>query len=142
MAWEIYKPGQGKWTRILTAAGVGALVLAGVSWVWSEMDGIRDDYLRSYLQTGMALVVVLGMGALVYWALNWPKIADFMIATEAEMRKVNWPSRREIVGSTVVVIGGMLMMAAMLWAVDILFTALFVEIKVIEGQGLLSRLFS
>jgi len=142
VALEIYKPGQGKWTRILTAAGVGALVLAGVSWLWSEMDGIRNDYYRSYLQTGMAGALVLGVGALLYWALNWPRIADFMIATEGEMRKVNWPSRREIVGSTVVVIGGTLMMAVMLWVVDIVFTALFVEMKVIEGQGLLSRLFS
>jgi hypothetical protein len=36
--------------------------------------------------------------------IDWPedlKVVDFMIATEGELKKVNWSTRREIVGSDV-----------------------------------------
>ncbi|MBI2932313.1 MAG: preprotein translocase subunit SecE [Planctomycetes bacterium] len=36
--------------------------------------------------------------------MNRPAWADFLIETQAEMRKVSWPARREWVGSSVVVI--------------------------------------
>ena len=34
MALAIYKPGQGYWTRMLSAVGMGILVLAGAYWLW------------------------------------------------------------------------------------------------------------
>lgn len=127
---SLYKPGQGYWTRVLSAIGAGTLVLAGVGWLWAEMQRIQTNTV--YWQSGMAVGVITFFGVLLYYLLNKPKIADFMIATEAEMKKVNWPTRREVVGATVVVIAGTLLMCLLLFVVDLLFGWIFLEIGILE----------
>jgi preprotein translocase subunit SecE len=127
---KIYKPGQGYWTRVVTAIGAGTLVLAGVAWLWEKLSVVQDNTI--YYQAGMAVGVIGFFGALGFWLLNKPRIADFMIATEAEMKKVNWPTRREILGSTWVVICGTFMIAALLFVVDLGFGALFLKLGVLE----------
>ncbi|MFP4224166.1 MAG: preprotein translocase subunit SecE [Phycisphaeraceae bacterium] len=131
MAISIYKPGQGYWTRTLSAIGAGTIVLAGVAWGWTKMSVISENTI--YYQSGMAAAVILVLGGLIYWLLNNPRVADFMIATEAEMKKVNWPSRREIFGSTVVVIAGTLMLAVLLFLIDLLFAGFFQWIGILQG---------
>ncbi len=148
MALRIYKSGQGYWTRVLSAAGAGAIVLSGVLWLWQQMEALSartavpdptwwDRFLDNvannmvYYQSGMAVVLLLFFGWLLFWLLNKPNIADFMIATEVEMKKVNWPSRKEIIGSTWVVICGTLMLMVLLRSVDMLFALLFREIGVL-----------
>ncbi|MFP4145207.1 MAG: preprotein translocase subunit SecE [Phycisphaeraceae bacterium] len=131
MALSIYKPGQGYWTRTLSAIGAGTIVLAGVAWGWTKMSVISENTI--YYQSGMAAAVILVLGGLIYWLLNNPRVADFMIATEAEMKKVNWPSRREIFGSTVVVIAGTLMLAVLLFLIDLLFAGFFQWIGILQG---------
>ena len=132
---SVYKPGQGYWTRVLSALGAGVLVLAGVGWLWNELSVIRDDRYRLYVQAGVAVGVIVFFGGLLWWVLNNTRTVDFMIATESEMRKVNWPTRREIIGSTWVVICGTLLMAMLLFVVDIAFALLFQSIGVLEGGG-------
>ncbi|MCK4602752.1 MAG: preprotein translocase subunit SecE [Phycisphaerae bacterium] len=61
----------------------------------------------------------------MFWVVNRPRSADFLIATEGEMKKVSWSSKKEIVGSTKVVIVTTFMLAAILFSVDILFQVLF-----------------
>lgn len=140
MTFSIYKPGQGYWTRVLTAAGAGAFVLAGVAWVWSHLSTLADAY-RLYAQAASAVALLASFSLLLWWLLNKPRIVDFMIATEAEMRKVNWPSRREVTGSTWIVICGTFMMAFMLFFVDIAFTILFTEIHILDsGIDLVSKI--
>lgn len=135
MALSIYKPGQGYYTRMLSAVGVGVIVLSGVAWLWEKMTTIdsipRDQEL--YYQGGMAVIVIAFFGAVVYFLLNKPRIADFMIATEAEMKKVNWPSKKEIIGSTWVVICGTAFIALLLWVINLGFAELFIRIGVLEG---------
>ncbi len=135
MALSIYKPGQGYYTRMLTAVGVGVIVLSGVAWFWEKMtaiEAIPDDQ-ELFYQAGMAVGVIAFFGALVFFILNKPRIADFMIATEAEMKKVNWPSKKEIIGSTWVVICGTAFMAILLFLINIGFADLFRRIGVLEG---------
>ncbi len=60
------------------------------------------------------------------------KAGDFMIATEGEMKKVNWSSKREVVGSTKVVIMFTLLMAMLLFVVDLVFQALFKALNVLK----------
>src|SRR3712207_7866772 len=43
--------------------------------------------------------------------MNKPANVDFLIATDSEMKKVNWTSRRELIGSTKVVIVFMFLIA-------------------------------
>ena len=134
MALTIYKPGQGYWTRVLSAVGAGTLVLAGVAWLWNELEGVHHEY-TIYIQAGVAIGVIAILGGLLWWVFNKPRVVDFMIATESEMRKVNWPTRSELIGSTWIVICGTLLMALFLFVVDIVFAKLFQSFGVLEGGG-------
>jgi preprotein translocase subunit SecE len=49
--------------------------------------------------------VVLALGLWIgYRLVNLPTFADFLIAVEAEMNKVSWPSKAELVRASIVVI--------------------------------------
>ena len=135
MAFKIYKPGQGYYTRMLSAVGVGVIVLSGVAWLWEKMPTIRGIPKNQmlYYQGGMAVGVIALFGIIVFFILNKPRIADFMIATEAEMKKVNWPSKKEIIGSTWVVICGTAFIATLLWCINLSFAYLFTQINLLEG---------
>ena len=132
MSLSIYKPGQGYWTRVLSAIGAGVLVLVLLAWILGELATIGDEQTRRIIQSVVAVVMIGGFGGLGYWVMNKVRIVDFLIATDSEMRKVNWPSRREIAGSTWVVICGTMLMALLLWVVDILFGLLFQEIGILK----------
>lgn len=135
MGLAIYKPGQGYYTRMLSAVGIGVIVCSGVFWFWEKMnaiDAIPKDQILLY-QGGMAIVVIAFFGILSYLILNKARVADFMIATEAEMKKVNWPSKKEIIGSTWVVICGTFIIALLLWLIDLGFGALALWTGLLEG---------
>lgn len=133
MALPIYKSGQGYWTRMLTAVGAGTLVLAGAAWLYARIipQFFRDMGNLIYVQAGVATGVIVVFGLLIYWLLNKPRIVDFMIAVEAEMKKVNWPTRKEIIGSTWVVICGTLLFAGLLFVINIAFGWLFTTINIL-----------
>lgn len=132
MPLSIYKPGQGYWTRVLSAVGAGVVVCVLLAWILNELaGGVGDEKTRRIVQSIVAVGMLGGFGGLGYWVMNKPRIVDFLIATDSEMRKVNWPGRREIVGSTWVVICGTLLMAALLWVVDLGFAALFQKIGIL-----------
>ncbi|MFA6134347.1 MAG: preprotein translocase subunit SecE [Phycisphaerae bacterium] len=121
---EIYKRGQGKYTRVITFVAVVVITVIGA--------GILSGMFKAYALTakpairfGVPSLLVLAVAALMFWIVNRPSSADFMIATESEMKKVSWSSRKEIIGSTKVVIITTLIMAAVLFGVDMLFTMLF-----------------
>lgn len=96
---------------------------------------------RLYIQAGVSVGIILVFGALVYYLLNKPNIVDFMIATEAEMKKVNWPTKREVMGSTWIVICGTVMMAVLLLVVDLAFAEGFVRMHVLEGNPPVTEFF-
>ncbi len=107
-------------------------------------EGVDTDYVVESFEPRNLLVVLQGAIGLVaiplaifglFWVTNRPRIADFLIATEIEMRKVNWPTRKELIGSTWVVIIGALMLAILLRIVDIIFAALFISIGILEGTS-------
>lgn len=226
----IHKPGQGYWTRLLSALGFGAVVAAGAMWLFTELkavdlpqeyhyaveaqpeglsegavanlylddDGDRlggtapvlrvfenesagqwvvvmDQLTRSedendatfstvasigpqlsgdagavafevverngvetinrqLLQGGAAIgVILLGALGLLYFCYANTKTVDFLIATEGEMKKVNWSSRREVIGSTWVVISVSVLIAVVLLAADVLFSSFFSQIGVLQN---------
>ena len=136
MALLRYKPGQGYYTRTLSFIWFLTLAAALTLWLWAELGAIRTNTV--YWQAGSAIVMALLFVPLLYWVINRPKIADFMIATEQEMRKVNWPGQREIIGSTTVVIAGTLMMALILFLINIFFGWFFQQIGILNagaGEG-------
>lgn len=134
MAMTIYKSGQGYWTRVLTAVGSLTIALAGVGWFATRIlpvVGWAKGNLM-YWQAGIGAGVFLLVGIVLWVLLNKPRIADFMIATENEMKKVNWPSKKAVIGLTWVVIAGTLLIALLLFVVNTAFTWVFQKINILH----------
>lgn len=130
----MYKPGQGYWTRMMTAIGAGMLVLMGGVWLANHLQSVRIGSIEPlYTSTAAALVVCLiGAFFIYHFVARHERSGDFLIATEGEMKKVNWSSRREVLGSTWVVIGVCLFVTAFVYLCDIVFLKFFQLIRVLE----------
>jgi preprotein translocase subunit SecE len=134
---HIYKPGQGYWTRMGTAAAaalIGALTahfLYRNLPVWIGAAGVEMEKART-ISLGIIAVLAIAYAILVFWLTNKPNNADFLIATDSEMKKVNWTSRKELIGSTKVVIIFMFLIAFLLFAFDIVFGYFFYMIGVLK----------
>lgn len=86
-----------------------------------------------YLQVGVAGAVML-VGALATFVIVGTKknSVEFLIATDGEMKKVNWTSYREVKGSTIVVIAATFLIAGFLFGVDTVFANIFSAIGVLQ----------
>jgi preprotein translocase SecE subunit len=82
---------------------------------------------------------IVAFAGLCWWLMNKPTNVDFLIATDSEMKKVNWTSRRELIGSTKVVIIFMFLIAAILFLIDVGFGYLFYMVKVLKNAAVLSK---
>jgi preprotein translocase subunit SecE len=117
---DIYKKQQGRYTRSLTFTGAMLIAVSGAY----VLTGKLYDFVP-YMRYGIPALVVVLIGLMAFWMVNRPRSADFLIATEGEMKKVAWSGKKEVIGSTKVVIVTTLMIALLLFGVDILFGALF-----------------
>ena len=136
MSVGIYKQGQGYWVRLRSAIGFGLLVMMGVIWLWDQLAAVRFGTLEPvYVQGGISVIVIAICGLIGYQLSGRkPKFIDFMIATEGEMRKVNWSTRREIFGSTILVILLTLLIAVFCKVADLAFSAFFQWIDVLQSS--------
>ena len=133
---RIYKPGQGYWTRLGTVIGVGLIIALTANFIYKEL----DSFVGPGTKTNWPLSVILGsvgafvvaLGLVAWHDLNKPSVVDFLIATESEMKKVNWTSRKELIGSTKVVIVFMLLIALVLFLFDLVFGWFFYGIRVLH----------
>lgn len=134
MSEAIYKSGQGYWTRMMSAAAFGLLAIMGSVWIWERWGAASGTSTNTkYITGGVALLFLGAMAALMFFYLGRnPRTVDFLIATEGEMKKVNWSTRREITGSTGVVIFTMLTIALFCFVCDQLFAFSFVWIGVLD----------
>lgn len=217
MALGIYKPGQGYWTRVLTAVGLGVFALSGIAWLWAQIaalpvpisqwsltlsgasgevqpgqalqlfaspeaadpigsavvasadDSGRRLAIRSvqmigdnsasaatfvsapgydaavtgrfgqpafqilYVQAAVAAALLLLSALVIYLVAGAkPKTNEFLIAVDSEMKKVNWSTRREIVGSTWVVVTVCFLLTAILFSIDLGFGTFFRAIGILK----------
>jgi len=130
---EIYKPSQGYYTRMCSGVAAGLLLLWAAIFTHNKISGFTTGTTGQYVRVGVAVAILLVGGLIMYrlLALN-RKVCDFMIATEGEMKRVHWTSRREIAGSTKVVIFVVLALGVFLFVVDIGLMLFFSEIKVLR----------
>lgn len=85
------------------------------------------------LQAGVAGLVLLLGAVLTYWLVGVKEnTVEFLIATDGEMKKVNWSTRKDIIGSTQVVLLWTVLIAGGLYLVDIAFSQFFSLIGVLE----------
>ena len=135
----IQKRGQGYWTRMGTAAGaalLGALTAYNL-YVWlpvlMNLGSTPEAVAREkQIAMGVAAGFFVLFAAFAWRLMNKPDNVDFLIATDSEMKKVNWTSRRELIGSTKVVIVFMFLIAAFLFVIDVAFSYFFFMIKVLH----------
>ncbi len=133
-AFHVLKPGQGVRVRWGSAIGAGVLSLAFAHFIWTQIQVFNfGETYQFYVRTLVPVVLFLALAYLTFWAVGRnPKVIDFMIATEGEMKKVNWSSKKEIWGATRVVIVTVLALAFLLAIVDAVFILFFSTIKVLH----------
>jgi preprotein translocase subunit SecE len=125
-----YKRSQGRVARQATFGAILIVVsLGALSWMNHFIDG--SAALR-YAVPGVMVVVGLWLG---FRLINYPPFADFLIAVGAEMNKVSWPARAELVRASIVVIFVIFSLAALLYAYDFIWLTLFKAIGVIRVSG-------
>ncbi len=50
---------------------------------------------------------------------RWQQLVQFLTEVRAELKRVNWPLRKEVVGSTIVVIVSVFILSLFLGVVDV-----------------------
>jgi len=132
----IYKKGQGYWTRMGTAISVTCLAALTAFELYDKRVyfGMAGNERRS-LALVLASALFIAIMALAWRIMNKPSNVDFLIATDSEMKKVNWTSRRELIGSTKVVVAFMFFIAFFLAVCDVVLAGFFQVIGVLKGGG-------
>ena len=131
-----YKRTQGQLIRRLTILGFLVIIGSAVyslshhghlrrfaapgtqDWVM-RTPGLPDVTLLPDLQFTVPLILIAGGIWLALRAVNYPPFADFLIATEAEMNKVAWPTKRNLIKDTIVVLIMVALLAIFLFLVDV-----------------------
>lgn len=129
LATGLYKRNQGRLARQLTAAGIGAIVVAG-AYVLSQgpLAGMARE-----VKVGIPFAITLVAGWVAYRLVNYPRFAEFLISVEAEMGKVSWAGKEELYRATVVVLSTMLFLGVILFFYDLLWQKILFWIHVLPG---------
>jgi preprotein translocase subunit SecE len=123
---RIYKRSQGRITRQVTFFSM-AIALVAVAYRLS--DTMSETKAALYLGVP-GLLLLVGVW-ICYRIVNLPAFADFLIAVEAEMNKVSWPSRGELYRHSIVVLVVLFILSAVLFGYDIVWKWVFIALHVI-----------
>lgn len=136
----LYKRSQGRITRQVTFGALVLIVAIGC-WRLQQMLQSPPRFLTSWLGSvshwwpavywGLPLVFLLVGLWVAYRLVNLPRFADFLIAVEAEMNKVSWPSWPELVRGSLVVLTTMIALAVVLAIFDLVWNELFRTIGIL-----------
>ena len=117
---SIYKRSQGRITRQITFAVVALAVALGLWRLYESLIGCGNG-LRYGLPGGLLLCCLWA----AYRLVNIPAFADFLIAVEAEMNKVSWPTRSELFRASIVVLFTIFILATILAGFDFFWRIIF-----------------
>jgi preprotein translocase subunit SecE len=124
----IYKRNQGRITRQVTFFALAITVVLGILrlhtvlrlwWLAKRLPGLE------YWLPGGLLLAGLWIS---YRIVNLPSFADFLIAVEAEMNKVSWPSRTELFRASLVVLFTIFSLAIILAGFDLFWRVFFTKV--------------
>jgi preprotein translocase SecE subunit len=87
--------------------------------------------LPSVMFTLPALLFVLTLWV-AFRLVNVPVFADFLIATEAEMNKVSWTTRKNLVTDTIVVLVTVVLLTTFLFVVDQVWAVVLTKVGVLQ----------
>jgi preprotein translocase subunit SecE len=124
----LYKRTQGRLVRELTLLAV-VVVTIGACYTLAQTWLIEfDNSVRLGLSTVLAVVVCWAAFRIV----NFPPFAEFLIAVQAEVQKVNWPSWTELKRATIVVICTMFFLGFVLFVYDIVWYKVLTILGVLQ----------
>jgi preprotein translocase SecE subunit len=127
MALELYKKGQGTVARA-SAYAIGALLIGfGALRLFAAVNvpgaGILTPELPLIGALTISKVVAFAVGVAgvlgLHYVLNRPKSVDLLIETEAEMRRVSWPTMKQVWNATLVVAFVSMLLAVTMSGLDL-----------------------
>lgn len=132
MALEFYNPDAAKISRGVTASCLGSLLLYGSlslydflaeGWWMTPLPNIGEALGEEFPlapRTFLCLALIAGSGYFIYWLVNYKKYVDYLVETEAELKKVTWPSKPEVTASSIIVVVTTILLGVYIFAVDYL----------------------
>ena len=126
---DIHKPGQGTYARVTTAVLLGLFAAFGLFELYGAIEA-WEAKIAGVVSWKLVVVVAIAVAAAVAIGLiiNSRKKVDFLIVTEAELRKVSWPTWRQLRQQTIVVIVASLILGAIIFMADWLFVSVNVHV--------------
>lgn len=112
---RLFKPKQGRNARQATLIAIGVVLAVGV---WSLKGWLEAEGYPSGTVIGVSLAVLAATGWAAFRLIQLPKFAEFLIAVEAEMGKVSWPTQSELFKASGVVIFVIFGLAGLLFLYD------------------------
>jgi preprotein translocase SecE subunit len=144
---KAYKRSQGQMVRrgtivgILTLAGCGIFTMLRHNTLAAASRDLRVvlpftggrslTLLRALPLTLPLLLAALSLW-LAYRIVNLPVFADFLIATEAEVNKVSWTTRKRLIQDTIVVLVTVILLTVFLFVVDQAWAFVLTRIGVVQ----------
>jgi len=118
---QIYNKEEARNSRIFLGVVLGAIFLFGAYEAWSAWRDYELTKVFSYPVSwgdvvGLVFVVV---GAVVtFVVVNTPKVVDFCSSVESELLMASWPTGRQVMNATIVVLVTMAVMTVVLLVWD------------------------
>ncbi len=141
---KVYKEDQGRLARMAAFWSLTLFVLFGCTFLYGiliQYDSMATEITESRIpivsvDLNWAFLISFSVFAVgVVLLLRWqqrPKVADLLIDTEAELRKVIWPTGQEVMNSSMVVLVCVLLIGAFLALAD-LFLARIMKVIIFGG---------
>ena len=143
-----YKKDQGRMVRMGAFWGITLLLLYGCMFLHENLSGRLESMSVSLFEAFPVIpivavtvngaflistaVFVVGVLLIHRWQQG-PKVADLLIETEAELGKVSWPTLKEVVDSSLVVIVCVVFLMGYLAGTDIVLGRIFRRILFLGG---------
>jgi preprotein translocase SecE subunit len=140
-----YKRTQGQRVRRGTLLGIVILVGCGIysllqhnllpidAWqVGIPFSGGQTLTLLPHVRFTVPLLLALAGFWAAYRVVNFPVFADFLIATEAELNKVSWTTRKRLVQDTIVVLVTVVLLTVFLFVVDQIWALVLTKVGVLQ----------
>lgn len=121
----VYKRSQGRITRQVTFAALAIIFTLGYFRLFQTIEGHFGGNAAFGIAYWLPGVLCLVSWWLSFRIVNMPSFADFLIAVEAEINKVSWPTRSELIRASLVVLVCIIAMAVVLFAYDNIWQLVF-----------------
>ncbi len=122
---RIYKRTQGRVTRQITFAAMAVVLAMGM---WRLQFTLMDWHFSPTFRFGIPALLLMAGLWVAFRIVNVSSVADFLIAVEAEMSKVSWPSRSELIRASLVVLITIFVLATVLAGYDFLWRIFFQKV--------------